>query len=334
MRPSKWTPAEVACELRNIGLGKYARDFMESNISGPDLFSVTETELRNIGMTVTARSTFQQFIKSLPPSRVKNPAPNRLHKCLKVRPDFDLPTANTELAHTSQQTKPSFRTTDTRISGPRNTTKYNRNVIGKKACTFAQEEDDFDIHELDFTPPPRVNKIPKRINQLKGKGPKIPEEGSTDNRVACRFCGRKFASDRIDVHERICGHTKKRTVFNSAKQRISRAELELLMRMQKKNAAAKAAASKTQKKTINGKPKYKIEHENLVAALRAARGASLYEKGKIKKMPSVPQMQELPDERVQCPYCKRRFGHEQAERHIPSCKNQYLIKPRQPRIRK
>jgi len=335
MRPTKWTPAEVASELRSVGLGKYTKDFIESNISGQDLYSITDSDLRNIGMTITARSAFQQFVKSLPPPRTRNPAPNKLRKCLKPRTEFSATPQRQEVRQTAQGTRPSFRTTDTRASATttRRVTAYNTNARGKKAFTFAPEKDDFDIRELEFTPPPRVNKIPKRINQLRGKGPKIPEEGSTDNRVPCRFCGRKFVADRVDVHERICGRVKKRPTFNSSKQRVAGTEMEAFVRMQRRMGTG-VSSSRTQQKMINGKPKYRVEHENLIAALRAARAASLYEKGKIKKMPKMPKMQELPDDRVQCPYCKRRFGHEQAERHIPSCKSQYLIKQRQSRGRK
>ena len=39
--------------------------------------------------------------------------------------------------------------------------------------------------------------------------------------------------------------------------------------------------------------------------------------------PPMPQMQEMPDDRVQCPYCKRRFGEEVARRHIPNCSARY-----------
>lgn len=35
-------------------------------------------------------------------------------------------------------------------------------------------------------------------------------------------------------------------------------------------------------------------------------------------MPNVPS---LPDERVKCPHCNRRFAPLAAERHIPVCKN-------------
>ena len=341
MRPNKWTPSDVASELRNIGLGKYARDFEESKISGLDLYTVSDADLRNIGMTITARSTFQNFVKSLPVVHNKPTAPHKLKKAEAPVRQQRPPTAKTN----SQTTKTTFKTTDTRVRTPatsttsaatpssrgvsgttstrstatRTSTRNTTSTRSSKVRTFAPPADDFDIHELDFTPPPRVNKIPKRMNAVGKKSNfNVPESGAVDDRVACRFCGRKFASDRIDTHERICGKQKKRPKFNSMKQRIADTDAAMFARSNRKSAPAR-----TPPKMINGKPKYRVEHENLVAALRAARGMAAYESGKRKSPPPMPKMQEMPDDRVQCPYCKRRFGEEVARRHIPNCSARY-----------
>lgn len=73
-----------------------------------------------------------------------------------------------------------------------------------------------------------------------------------------------------------------------------------------------------------GKPKYVIEHENLVAALRAARRMTAYENAASRGQargppPKMPVIQDMPDDRIQCKYCGRRFGPEQYERHVRSC---------------
>ena len=144
-------------------------------------------------------------------------------------------------------------------------------------------------------------------------------DSGPDDRVQCSYCGRRFAPDRIQKHEDACaGMSKKRRVFNSKKQRLQGTEAAQFQR-----AASKAPAPNP-KKTINGRPKYVVEHENLVKALRAARKFTAYEeaaaKGKAKgPPPPMPVMQELPDDRIKCKYCGRKFGQEQYERHVTVC---------------
>lgn len=149
----------------------------------------------------------------------------------------------------------------------------------------------------------------------------MPVDDSPDDRVPCSYCHRRFAPDRIGKHEESCAvMSKKRRVFNSRKQRLQGTEAAQFQRAASKTPAAKP------KKTINGKPKYVVEHENLVKALRAARRFTAYEeaaaKGRAKgPPPAIPIMQDLPDDRVKCKYCKRKFGQEQYERHLPGCRS-------------
>lgn len=44
----------------------------------------------------------------------------------------------------------------------------------------------------------------------------------------CKHCGRRFASDRLQKHESICGKTaqKKRKVFDATKHRVQGTEME------------------------------------------------------------------------------------------------------------
>ena len=336
MRPSRWSPSDVANELRNIGLGKYARDFQESNISGPDLYTVTDADLRTIGMTITARSTFQNFVKSLPVLHNKPAAPHKLKKAA-AAPKTEKPLAakasstSTRTAVRAAEPKPRAAPPPTYqsparaagssgVSSSRSTSKpAATRTTAAKSRSIARQNDDFDIHELDFQPPPRVNKVPRRAGAVGKRSVfNVPEDGGVDDRVECRYCGRKFASDRIGKHESICGKQKKRPKYNSTKHRVGGTDAAMFARNTKKSAPAR-----TPPKMINGKPKYRVEHENLVAALRAARGMAAYEAGLRKSPPPMPQMQEMPDDRVQCPYCKRRFGEEVARRHIPNCSARY-----------
>jgi hypothetical protein len=78
------------------------------------------------------------------------------------------------------------------------------------------------------------------------------------------------------------------------------------------------------KKNGGGPPKYKVEHQKLVEALRAARKIQTYEKlkeeGKAKgPPPPLPKYEMANDDRVGCPYCGRKFAQETADRHIPVC---------------
>jgi hypothetical protein len=106
---------------------------------------------------------------------------------------------------------------------------------------------------------------------------------------------------------------KKRKPFDAAKQRLRGTE-----------AAAYQRSAKTKEprrvELIGGKPKYKVEHENLIAGMRAARRMAAYEesaaRGKARgPPPPMPVMQDVPDGRIECPTCHKKFGPEQYERH-------------------
>lgn len=192
-----------------------------------------------------------------------------------------------------------------------------------------QVDDSFDIRDLMFAPPPQVKQLPKRILPPGSKSRRktkfdVPEDGDCDNRGQCRYCGRKFAMDRLPVHESICCRcSKPRRPFNSQKQRIS----------YNPKISARTSKSTIPKRRPGEKPKYVIEHEELIQALRAARMAEQSSSTGRKKL-IVPKYSSndrrgLNDGRLQCPYCGRKFGKEQAERHIRFCENN-LPAPRGP----
>jgi hypothetical protein len=148
-------------------------------------------------------------------------------------------------------------------------------------------------------------------------GPAPPEfdEGNLDL-VKCRFCPKRFAPDRVAIHESSCPQiNRKRRTFDAKKQRLRGTEAAGFQR----SANQKQPVKHTD--MIGGKPKYKVEHENLVAALRAARRMAAYEDaravGKAKgPPPPMPVLQEVPDDRIQCRICGMKFGPEQYERHV------------------
>lgn len=217
-------------------------------------------------------------------------------------------TATKTTTTSSTRTRPTGATKTTTTS----TTRTTRTTAAPSTSTVAHK--------------PSVAEQKRAMRLNKGSKMNVPEyadEGAADDRVECRYCGRKFASDRIDKHESICASaSKKRKKFDSKKQRIAGTEAAQFQRSA--NQKSKGRAQDTGRELIGGVPKYKVEHENLIAALRAARKMTAYEEAKAagKKVgppPEMPVMQELPDDRIQCPYCGRKFGEEQYERHIRFC---------------
>lgn len=58
---------------------------------------------------------------------------------------------------------------------------------------------------------------------------RVPQSATVnDNLVGCKFCQRRFATDRLEKHEEICGRTlkKKRKVYDAVKHRVQGTEAE------------------------------------------------------------------------------------------------------------
>jgi hypothetical protein len=64
--PERWTTAEVAANLWQIGLGKYARTFVENGVDGKNLRSIDVRMLQNMGVSAAHRVVFFEWIASLP----------------------------------------------------------------------------------------------------------------------------------------------------------------------------------------------------------------------------------------------------------------------------
>lgn len=135
----------------------------------------------------------------------------------------------------------------------------------------------------------------------------------------CKICGRNFAKDRIDVHERICSKTaqKKRKVFDPTKQRVRGTGAEQYLRKGK-------APTVTHMKKTNWRQK----HEDFINSIRAAKEmkAHLAKGGKLSDLPPPPPSDY--SDYVQCPHCSRRFNQQAAERHIPKCATFEFNKPK------
>ncbi|XP_060533086.1 zinc finger C2HC domain-containing protein 1C isoform X2 [Cylas formicarius] len=148
-----------------------------------------------------------------------------------------------------------------------------------------------------------------------------------DDLSECRYCGRRFATDRLDVHEDICGKSgkKKRKAYDATKHRVQGTELETyVLRGPKKGTNSKAIAAKS----AGSKKDWRKTHEEFIAAIRAAKQAQAHiaAGGKLADLPPPPPSTN-PDY-VQCPSCGRRFNEAAAERHIPKCATFQFNKPK------
>ncbi|XP_050295212.1 pecanex-like protein 1 [Anthonomus grandis grandis] len=159
--------------------------------------------------------------------------------------------------------------------------------------------------------------------QLTPKSPVV-----RDDLAECRFCGRRFASDRLGVHEDICGKTgkKKRKTYDATKHRVLGTELESYVL--KPGSKKAGTSSKASAKLSAPKSTWRKTHEEFIAAIRAAKQAQAYvaKGGKLTDLPPPPPSTN-PDY-VQCPHCGRRFNESAAQRHIPKCATYEFNKPK------
>ncbi|XP_075281698.1 zinc finger C2HC domain-containing protein 1C isoform X1 [Opisthocomus hoazin] len=136
----------------------------------------------------------------------------------------------------------------------------------------------------------------------------------------CSFCRRKFLCTRLEKHTRICSKSQgsKRKVFDSSTARVKGTELEQYQQWK---------SSEEPQSDPPRKNNWRKKHEVFIQTLRQARQVQqvLSKGGKVSDLPPLPPI-ENPDY-IACPYCRRRFAPQAAERHIPKCKT---IKNRPP----
>ncbi|NXK50517.1 ZC21C protein, partial [Chauna torquata] len=142
----------------------------------------------------------------------------------------------------------------------------------------------------------------------------------------CSFCGRKFLCTRLKKHTSICSRSQgsKRKVFDSRKARARGTELEEYQQW------------KSSERPQNKPPRrnnWRQKHEVFIQTLRQARQVqqALSKGGQVSDLPPLPPI-ENPDY-IACPYCRRRFAPQVAERHIPKCKTIKNRPPSPPRRR-
>lgn len=121
-----------------------------------------------------------------------------------------------------------------------------------------------------------------------------------DTRLECQHCGRRFQEEAFLKHAQVCEKVfmKRRKEFNAQKQRTLGEEHQRFLEQ---------AQSKLSFYEINSKlnSKWKIYSAQFRAAIVSAKTGKIVE--------------GVPDDRVECQFCGRKFASVPAQRHIPLC---------------
>lgn len=77
--------------------------------------------------------------------------------------------------------------------------------------------------------PPMAASVPKAPSAARPSAKQLPKSAVTrDDLETCKYCSRRFAADRLQVHENICSKMgkKKRKTYDATKHRVQGTELE------------------------------------------------------------------------------------------------------------
>jgi len=123
--------------------------------------------------------------------------------------------------------------------------------------------------------------------------------------LPCIICNRSFRPSLLQRHSNICQQNAKRrkVPFDSSKQRREGTEMAAYLPHMKKAKDAYIGIE-------NSKKNWRAKHEELVRAVKAARG----EKVDNKLIPTKPIDSE------ECPHCSRNFGPKSYDRHVEFCR--------------
>jgi DNA-directed RNA polymerase subunit RPC12/RpoP len=145
--------------------------------------------------------------------------------------------------------------------------------------------------------------------------------------IPCPHCGRKFKEEALAKHVGICQKVfqQKRKVYNTTEHRLpDAADAPELAEVRRKAAMMARKGEVGIGQTKDDQPKktaWKMKHEAFQAAMKDAKIVQKFQKeGRPLSELPPPQATAIEnDDRVACPHCGRRFGQQQAERHIPHC---------------
>ena len=319
--PSSWTADDVAAQLTERGFSQYASAFKSNKVTGPALPLLADRHLKELGVkSVRDRLRLLKFFQELklgpssapkPPPKA-SPAPSPSAAAAPSGGDGasagkDWEKKRRQMAMKRMQEERD----DDQLEPPKQISKPKPSPAVARASPARNSRQDIDDSP---PPPPKRQEKPRTSARRAAPPPPPPEDDGNDDRRPCAYCGRRFASDRIDKHEEVCArsHAKKTKVFDSKKQRLQGTE------------AAQFARNPSKDPPKKPKSNFRAQHEKLVESLRAARKYQAYEKAKeegraVGPPPEIPKYEIENDDRVACPYCGRKFGEEAAKRHIAVC---------------
>ncbi|KAI8829743.1 hypothetical protein BJ741DRAFT_652795, partial [Chytriomyces cf. hyalinus JEL632] len=142
-----------------------------------------------------------------------------------------------------------------------------------------------------------------------------PEQDDSIQLSPCRVCGRRFAVDRLQKHERACAKSSKpRKAFDPAKMRKKGTDMESNVRKNEEAERKLEQIRKAKKET------WKQKHEELIESLRAAKSlqAHVASGGKASDLPP-PAPSKFAPVGQECPHCLRRFNESSYEKHVDVC---------------
>lgn len=148
-----------------------------------------------------------------------------------------------------------------------------------------------------------------------------PAEEDDEPQEACPHCSRTFKIKILDRHLKICQKVfmEKRKAFVPDAIPAEAAKLKAEHDREEKREAKKNGGKKADPKK---EPDWKKKSEALRSVMKNAREvAKAIKEGKpLKDLPPPVPTDAALDDRTPCPHCRRKFGGEQAKRHIPKCK--------------
>lgn len=144
----------------------------------------------------------------------------------------------------------------------------------------------------------------------------------------CSLCGRKFRKEALERHMGICQKVfqSKRKVYNPTEHRLPDAadapELaEVRKRAQKAAAKGEVGIGESKKEPPKANNAWRAKSEAFRAAMKDAQIVDKFKREgrSLSELPPPRATAPELDDRTPCPHCGRRFGGNQAERHIPKC---------------